>query len=156
MKLQAALQGIPRLAFDTSPLIYLIEKHPVYFERMEFIIHAVHNNPIEGVASFLALTEVLVQPLRAGNLALAKEYEDILLNSVNFRLLPVDGSVARHAAHLRARYNLRTPDALHLATAIVSRSDAFLTNDLDLKRVKEVRVLVLDELELEQPQDSTP
>ncbi len=156
MKLQDALRGVHRLAFDTSPLIYLIEKHPVYFDRMVFIIQAVHNTPIEGIASFLTLTEVLVQPLRAGNLTLAKDYEDILLNSVNFRLLPVDGPVARQAAHLRARYNLRTPDALHLATAITSGSDAFLTNDLDLKRVKDVRVIVLDELELDHEEEDAP
>jgi predicted nucleic acid-binding protein len=155
MKLQDALRGVHRLAFDTSPLIYLIEKHPTYFDRMVFIIHAVQNNPIDGVASVLVLTEVLVQPLRAEDLALAKDYEDIFLNSVNFRLLPVDGPVARQAAHLRAHYNLRTPDALHLATAITSGSNAFFTNDLALKRVKEVRVIVLDELELDQEQDST-
>jgi hypothetical protein len=43
--------------------------------------------------------------------------------------------VAERAAELRARYNLRTPDALQVATALVRRCEAFLTNDARLKRV---------------------
>lgn len=35
-----------------------------------------------------------------------------------------------------------------MAVAIHQQCDAFLTNDLSLKRVTEVQVLVLDELEL--------
>jgi hypothetical protein len=35
-----------------------------------------------------------------------------------------------------------------VAVAIHQQCDAFLTNDLSLKRVTEVQVLVLDELEL--------
>jgi predicted nucleic acid-binding protein len=53
---------------------------------------------------------------------------------------------------LRARYNLRTPDALHVATRIDATCDAFLTNDAGIKRVIEIAVLVLDELELDLPE----
>ncbi|MBK8022358.1 MAG: PIN domain-containing protein [Chloroflexi bacterium] len=49
-----------------------------------------------------------------------QEYEAILTNSVGFRLLSVDNAIARTSAVLRAHYDLRTPDALHLATAINS------------------------------------
>ena len=49
---------------------------------------------------------------------------------------------------MRARYNLRTPDALHVATAVPAGCDAMLTNDAQLKRVQELSILVLDELEL--------
>jgi predicted nucleic acid-binding protein len=55
------------------------------------------------------------------------------------------------AAELRARYNLRTPDALHIACAIDTGCDAFLTNDTGIKRVNEIRILVLDDLELPNP-----
>jgi predicted nucleic acid-binding protein len=49
---------------------------------------------------------------------------------------------------LRARYRLRTPDALHVACAIDMGCEAFLTNDKGIKHVEITRVLVLDELEL--------
>jgi predicted nucleic acid-binding protein len=46
---------------------------------------------------------------------------------------------------------MRTPDALHVATAIDAGCDAFLTNDTGIKRVHEIAVLVLDDLELDPP-----
>jgi predicted nucleic acid-binding protein len=55
---------------------------------------------------------------------------------------------AERAADLRARYGLKTPDALQIGCALESGCDAFLCNDLALKRVTELRVLALDELEL--------
>jgi predicted nucleic acid-binding protein len=61
-------------------------------------------------------------------------------------LVPIDIEVAELAADLRARYNLRTPNALQVAAAIVRRCEVFLTNDARLKRVAEIRVLTLEEL----------
>jgi predicted nucleic acid-binding protein len=151
MKLPTALRGIRQLAFDTAPLIYFVERHPSYFDRMLFIMRYVDRGLIAGVSSTMALTEVLVQPLRAGDNVLTERYEAILSNSQDFRLEPITTMVARHAADLRARYNLRTPDALHIATAIAAGCDAFLTNDVGVKRVAEIAILVLDELELESP-----
>lgn len=151
MKLPAILQGVRQLAFDTAPLIYFVERHPSYFDRMLFIMRYVDRGLIAGVVSTMALTEVLVQPLRAGNATLTERYEAILSNSRDFRLEAVTSTVARQAAELRARYNLRTPDALHVATAIIAGCDAFLTNDSNIKRVNEISIFVLDELELDTP-----
>jgi hypothetical protein len=38
MRLPQGLRGIRQLAFDTAPLIYFVERHPVYFDRMLFIM----------------------------------------------------------------------------------------------------------------------
>ena len=95
------------------------------------------------------MTEVLTRPVKLDNARLEREYRDILLHSGGFRLLTITARIAESAAALRARYNLRTPDALHVAAAIDVRCDAFLTNDTGIKRVTEIAVLVLDELELD-------
>jgi predicted nucleic acid-binding protein len=71
----------------------------------------------------------------------------LLINAANFQTLPIDIKTATSAADLRARYNLRTPDALQVATAIAAGCDAFLTNDAALQCVSELRVLVLDQLD---------
>ena len=99
----------------------------------------------------MALTKVLVQPVRTGDTAVAKRYKAVLLNSNHFRLEPLTPAIAHRAADVRARYNLKTPDAIHVATAIAPGCDAFLTNDTGIKRVTEIAVIILDELELEPP-----
>lgn len=96
----------------------------------------------------ITLTEVLIHPLRRGDAALQSQYSDLLVNAANFQTLPIDIAAAMSAADLRARYNLRMPDALQVATAITAGCEAFLTNDAALQRVTELRILVLDQLEL--------
>jgi predicted nucleic acid-binding protein len=55
----------------------------------------------------------------------------------------VDRAIGEGAARLRARYGLRTPDAIHLATAVAARAEAFVTTDRRLARVRELEVRVL-------------
>lgn len=50
---------------------------------------------------------------------------------------------------LRVNYNLKTPDAIQLATAMENNTDVFLTNDERLKRVKEIEVLTLIKIKKE-------
>jgi predicted nucleic acid-binding protein len=135
MNIGAALKGKTRLYFDTSPFIYYIEENPQYIAKMDAIIAAMSAMAIQGVCSVVTLTEVLPVPLRTGNTALAKAYQSLLTESREFQCVALDVSIAQRAAYLRAEYTLKTPDALHLATAIVTRCDAFLTNDLTLQRV---------------------
>ena len=96
----------------------------------------------------VSLTKVLTLPMRLGNRVVEAEYRDLLLYGRNFSLLSIDAIIAENAADLRARYQIRTPDALQVATALSARCDAFLTNDIALRRVRDLRILVLDELEL--------
>jgi predicted nucleic acid-binding protein len=56
--------------------------------------------------------------------------------------------VSQKAALIRVRYGLKLPDALQVATALVAGCDAFLTNDVVLQRVTELRILVLSALEI--------
>jgi predicted nucleic acid-binding protein len=51
--------------------------------------------------------------------------------------------IADLGARLRARYGLKTPDAIILATAIHSRATGFIGNDLRLSRVTEIDTMVL-------------
>jgi predicted nucleic acid-binding protein len=99
-------------------------------------------------SSVITLTEVLTQPRRAGNVVLVAAYRRLLLNSKNHALVHINVEVAEKAAELRAAHNLKTPDALQVAAAIIAGCDAFLTNDARLSRVTELRVLVLDDLEV--------
>ena len=54
--------------------------------------------------------------------------------------------IAHRAAEYRARYGLRTPDAIHVATAVQARAEVFLTNDRRLRRVEEIDVLLVEDL----------
>lgn len=53
-------------------------------------------------------------------------------------------SIAERAGRLRGRYkDIKTIDAIQIASAIEVGADAFLTNDKKLKKVEEIKVVVL-------------
>jgi len=145
-KLAQALTGITKLGIDTSPLIYFIERHPVYLAIMQEIIQQIDAGKIIGYSSVVTLTEVLVHPKQLKQLTIEEKYRTLLQNSRGFELIPIDANIAEKAAELRAHYNLRTPDTLQLAATYDVGCQAFLTNDKDLKKVTELRIILLDDL----------
>lgn len=135
MTVSEVLDSLNKLCFDTTPLIYFVEQHSRYLPLVKPFIIAVNAQQFEAFSSVITLTEVLTQPIKLKNDDVRKKYRDILLDSENFNLIQVSVQIAERAAQLRAIYNLRTPDAIQIATALESRCDAFLTNDIALKRV---------------------
>ncbi len=135
MKMSDALANITRLCIDTMPFIYYVEENPLYVDLVQAVIDRIDEEALEVVSSVITLTEVLTLPIRLQNSQLEQAYRFILLRSGNFALIPITEAIASRAAHLRAQYNLKTPDALQIATAVEAGCEAFLTNDLTVKRV---------------------
>ncbi|MDQ2787177.1 MAG: PIN domain-containing protein [Chloroflexota bacterium] len=146
--LDTALAGVAALGFDTVPFIYLIERHPHHFGLVRAVFRRMTDGSFPGYTSIIALTELLTKPYREHDTVIANRYRILLARSRNLTLLPLDTQAAEVAASLRARHNLRTPDALQIAAAIAAGCDAFLTNDHALRRVTEIPVLLLDDLTL--------
>lgn len=131
--------------FDTAPLIYFMEKNTRYSDVIKPVITLIDSGQANGLTSTITLLEVLVLPLREGNKKLAEKYKAILLSSNGLETCEITNAISEKAAGLRAKYGTKTPDSIQLATAIVRKADYFLTNDLELKRVKEIKVAVLED-----------
>lgn len=148
IKLNDALIGISSLGFDTAPIIYFVEANPAYDAIVTSLFSKVESGTITGITSIISLCEVIVLPFRNRHNELQEQYRKILLESSHFYMQNINPTIAETAAQLRANYDLRTPDTLQVATALENGCDAFLCNDKNLKRVKQLRVLILDELSL--------
>ncbi len=131
-----------RLMFDTAPIIYFIEENKDFSKLAEEIINY-GTNKLFLFSSVITLTEVLTKPIRNDRQDLVEKYTQLLLDSDDFTIYPIDAIIAEKSAELRAKYNFRTPDAIQLAVAIENNATLFITNDKDLERIKEIEVLVL-------------
>ena len=100
-----------------------------------------------AVTSPVTLAECLIVPYRLGQTQLLQAFEDLIVNGDNTVFVVIDDETARRAAELRAKYNLTLTDTIQLATALTADCDSFLTNDMALKRVAELNVIVLDDTE---------
>jgi len=109
---------------DACLLIYAIEDHPVWAGDVRA---ALKNEPDARFAvSPLIKMECLVKPLKTGDVVMQRRYEEGLNEFVQ---LPMVGTIFLQAAMLRARFGLKTPDALHLACAQHHGCTALWTND---------------------------
>jgi len=143
MELGRLLKG-KTVFIDTAPLIFFIEKNPKY-SIVKPVVCLIDSGQAKGLTSTITLLEVLVLPLREGNKKLADAYRSILLSSKNLETCEISNAISEKAATLRAKYGFKTPDSIQLATAIIRRVDYFLTNDLALKQINEIKVVVLED-----------
>lgn len=148
MKVDSVLSGINRLFLDTAPVIYYVEQHPQYFVLMQPIFRSLSRGDFVAVTSPVTLAETLMFPLRDSNPQQQQVFTEVITTAAFTTFVAIDAGIAVKAAQLRVQYSLKLPDALQLATAIVSGCDVFLTNDFQLKKVAELQVLVVDELEV--------
>lgn len=130
---------------DTMVFIYHLEDHPVYSPITQMIFDKWEAGDNIGVTSMLTLLEILVKPKRQGNVQAVKDYIELITTFPNLQLWGLSVPIADKAADLRVQYNLKTPDALQIATALMHGATGFITNDTGLRRVTDLTVLLLDD-----------
>ncbi len=139
------------IGLDTSIFIYHLEGHAAYLSLTRVILDTVQSGQCQAVVSTVTIMELTVHPWRIHRSDIARQYEALLVNFPHLRLVDVTRDVARRAAQLRAKYNLRPADALQVATALINGATIWVSNDKKLKRLEsEIEVLILDDfMELE-------
>jgi uncharacterized protein len=109
---------------DSCLVIYLTERHSRFGERIAREITRASRTHF--AISPLVKCECLVGPIKRGDPVLQRAYFELF---DIFAALPMPEPVYLQAAELRARFGLRTPDALHLSCAQHHRCEALWTND---------------------------
>ena len=118
------------LVLDSSVVLaYLGGGEPTSPAAINVVDGLVRPGRNRAVVSAVTVTETLVRPFRAGSSALVSAVDDFLLHFPNLSVLPADYEVAREAARVRGLTRLRTPDALVIATAVVSGAAMVVGND---------------------------
>jgi predicted nucleic acid-binding protein len=135
-----------RILIDTSVWIYHFELNSAFGAAADYIIEQLEAGKFRGIASELTLLELIVKPLQLGRQDAADDYETLLSYFPNLELEPISRAILLEAAALRARYRLRTADAIQLATAFNSGASLAITNDEAWKRIPGIETLLLTDL----------
>jgi predicted nucleic acid-binding protein len=117
-----------RIFLDSNIFIYHFEDPGELGDLARSILIRIGERGDELVTSSLVLGEVLVKPIQVGNSQLVSLYRD-LLRGPYVELLPFDTIAGEIFARVRQDRRIRTPDAIHLATAASAGCDLFITND---------------------------
>lgn len=130
---------------DTAIVVYTIEANPTYSSALQPLWLHYQIGNIELITSELTLMETLVIPIKTANTELMNDYEHLLTAS-EIRLIPITQAILKNAANLRATTNLKTPDAIHVASAVEAGCTLFLTNDAGLRTVPGLSITVLKDI----------
>ena len=121
-----------KICLDACIVIYFVEKHPAYASKIEGLINNLDADDTLCFSPLIRL-ECFVMPLRTNDVALKSLYESFFKAQ---EMLEITVGRFDEAARLRADFaSLKTPDALHLATALHHNCDEFRTNDNRLNSV---------------------
>ncbi len=134
---------VSRVYLDASCIVYLIEAASPFHAAVVARVARDRTDPSAVViTSRLSRLECRVRPLREGNSTLLSAY-DAFFSSARLIVAEVNAAVIERATDLRAHHGFKSPDAIHLATAIDEGASAFLTGDAQLVRCAELNVEVL-------------
>lgn len=134
------------IGLDTMVFIYHFEENQLYSPLTSSIFESLEKGNFDGITSTLTLLEILVKPKKENNLLLTERYKLLFETFPNLQVKTLNENVADIASTLRANYNINTPDAIQIATSLEAKADIFITNDETLKKVSEIKVLLLSEM----------
>jgi predicted nucleic acid-binding protein len=143
LRLRRVIEKHDIIGLDTAPFIYYIEEVTPYADLLDPVFGRLENHSLRVVTSAVTLAEILAKPFADKNFALADEIKFTIKSFAALSVVTIDERLAEAAALIRARYTVRLPDALQIATAIHGEATLFLTNDKRVKKVDAIEILVL-------------
>jgi predicted nucleic acid-binding protein len=133
-----AVNGTQKLlALDAMAFIYYLDaSDETLHVRSRLTIEPILTGKTRGVTSIISLLETLSSPRYVHDTERVEHYSLFFQTVPSLQIVDVTWDIAQEAARLRRTCkSLRTPDALQLATALVSHADTFVTNDIRLKNL---------------------
>lgn len=130
---------------DANPVIYTVETHLTYSSIVLPLWTTAHSGQVTVVSSELTLLETLVLPILLVDTALQTKYEQIW-QGTGRQLFPITREILYDAAQLRASYGLKTPDAIHAATALRYGCVLFVSKDTGFCRVSNLPLALLNDI----------
>jgi uncharacterized protein len=127
---------------DTVILIYFIERTDLFQVRAARQLARMRAAGDDLAISDLVRMECRVGPLQLGDAAGLADF-DIFFANPDIQIVPLTPAVFDRAAEIRAHHGFKTPDSIHLAAAVESGCDRFLTHDARLSRFTGITVEIM-------------
>ena len=131
---------------DTNIFVYALEGYSEYEAVLREFFDDVAKGTVKAVTSELTLAEVLVKPLMEARDDICRAFDDAIRDSSGLEVMPIAREILIEAARIRSESGVRLPDAIHLATAVLSGCDSFITNDKSISDLPGLKVVYISDL----------
>jgi len=134
-----------RVYLDTNIFIYVIEGSNQYQKIIGELIKSILQNEFETHTSYITLTEILPPLVKRGDRDIISGTIEFIRDKGGVHLSSANEEICLQAGFLRGELGMKTPDALHVATALNQDCSLFLTNDAGIRVPKNMQRVLLSE-----------
>lgn len=128
--------------FDSVILIYLLDHTGSFHVRARARLTVLEAAGDQIAISDLTRLECRMKPIALGDAVKLAGFDSFFARADVIKV-PLPSVVYDRATRLRATYNFKLAHALHLAAAIESQCERFLTNDTRLSRCTDISIEIL-------------
>jgi predicted nucleic acid-binding protein len=119
-----------RYYIDSNIFIAYLSKEEGYYSFSENTFKKLDRGVISGAFSSIMFSEVISISEDPKSSEIIRRFVDHF--GKNLVEVPADKNICLLAAEIRAKHNIKLPDAIHLASAIETKTDIFVTADKKL------------------------
>lgn len=128
-----------RAYIDSNIFVYAIFAHPTLGKTCKVILDDLQAGSLQGVVSTLVPTEVMSvvvehAPSKAGVVVIS-------IYSLPLIIVEVSQDILLSASEVALKFGLSGYDAIHVATSLKSNAGIIISNDDEIKRVKEIKLI---------------
>lgn len=134
-----------KVYFDTNIIIYSIDWNWEFRDIAIKISDYIHKKELSAVTSYLSMSEILPYFIRDKDIEKISKLIFLIKRSWIYEISPMDFETFFQAGALRANLWLKTPDALHVASAMQAGCTLFLTNDAGIRVPEGMKLLLLSD-----------
>lgn len=132
------------IALDSNVFIAALSQNEEHSEIAQKLIRDINSGKHTALASSIVYGEVLSTSTSTSTSTSIiyrhkseLDLEGFFAHIDNLSTIPADDDINLKAGQLRIQYGsqLKLPDALHIATALLANADMFITNDVALAKI---------------------
>ena len=139
----SGISNLKRVGLDSNLFIYHFEDNPDFSKVTNRVFGRLSQGKLAGLTSTISLIETLSYPLPA---QVVKKITEAFFNIPNLEIVDVDHVIGIEAAKIRREYGFRLPDSIQLATALLHKAQALITNDKRLKKFRQLKIILLNQV----------
>jgi predicted nucleic acid-binding protein len=132
------MNGTNVLYLDANIFIYAAVNSKELGEKSRSLLQRIQQGEKKAKTSVLTFDEVF-WAVKKHSLDLAFEACEAMLNFPNLEIVSADREVASVALRIIREYHLAPRDAIHAATALIGKAEAFVSTDPHFDKIKELK-----------------